>query len=337
MPLEPRTLLTFFPERTVAEPSSEMQSTTRGLLVAALILLPSRLEAQQRFATSLIQVQQGGGGGLFDPPRMLGGPVGAGLGGGSLDVHSLGVGGSATLEATLDGDSLTGTLSLGPMGSQQVSGTRTSKKPGAAAKAAPARRKKAENDDGRPKPPKTDQNLESMRAVLEGRATLVVRTNRAPAIQGVVELLEKEKVSYALTGADDLLDDGALLGGKKPAIVVGPEVVVEDDGALVNVAATFADHDLPIMFGTGNCAGTRFLPMHAAYAVRYGLSPQDALQALTMWPAEAFHLDHRIGSLQKGKDGDMVVFSGNPFEPMSKVLLVVCNGRVVVDNREQAQ
>ena len=40
MPLEPRTLLTFFPERTVAEPSSEMQSTTRGLLVAALILLP---------------------------------------------------------------------------------------------------------------------------------------------------------------------------------------------------------------------------------------------------------------------------------------------------------
>ena len=98
-----------------------------------------------------------------------------------------------------------------------------------------------------------------------------------------------------------------------------------------------ADHDLPIMFGTGNCAGTRFLPMHAAYAVRYGLSPQDALQALTMWPAEAFHLDHRIGSLQKGKDGDMVVFSGNPFEPMSKVLLVVCNGRVVVDNREQAQ
>ena len=153
----------------------------------------------------------------------------------------------------------------------------------------------------------------------------------------MVELLEKEKVSYALTGADDLLDDGALLGGKKPAIVVGPEVVVEDDGALVNVAATFADHDLPIMFGTGNCAGTRFLPMHAAYAVRYGLSPQDALQALTLWPARAFHLDERIGSLEKGKDADLVVFSGNPFEPTSKVLLVVCNGRVVVDNREQEQ
>jgi imidazolonepropionase-like amidohydrolase len=178
-----------------------------------------------------------------------------------------------------------------------------------------------------------------MRAILAGKATLVVRVDRAPAIRSVTQLLEKEKVSYALTGGDDLLDDGSLLGESRPPMVVGPEVVVEDeeDGDLINVAATFADHDLPIMFGTGNCAGTRFLPMHAAYAVRYGLSPQDALQALTRWPAEAFHLDDRIGSLQKGKDGDLVVFSGNPFEPMSKVLLVVCNGRVVVDNREQAQ
>lgn len=256
---------------------------------------------------------------------------------GTLRIEFRGMGGAATLEATLDGDNLTGTLSLGPMGSQQVTGTRTSKKPGAAAKAPPPRRKKKDNDDGRPKAPKTDQNLEPMRAVLDGKATLVVRTNRAPAIQGVVALLEKEQVSYALTGADDLLDDGALLGGKKPAIVVGPEVVVEDDGELVNVAAAFADHDLPIMFGTGNCAGTRFLPMHAAYAVRYGLSPQDALQALTLWPAKTFHLDERIGSLEKGKDADLVVFSGNPFEPTSKVLLVVCNGRVVVDNREQEQ
>lgn len=274
-----------------------------------------------------------GRGGQGPPPQDLEGT----FENGTLKIEFRGMGGSATLEATVEGDNMTGKLTLGPMGSQDVSGTRTSKKPGAAAKAPPPRRKKKGDDDGRPKAPKTDENLEPMRAILEGKATLVVRSNRAPAIQGVVALLEKEKISYALTGADDLLDDGSLLGGKKPAIVVGPEVVVEDDGDLVNVASTFADHDLPIMFGTGNCAGTRFLPMHAAYAVRYGLSPQDALQALTLWPAKAFHLDDRIGSLEKGKDADLVVFSGNPFEPTSTVLLVVCNGRVVVDNREQAQ
>lgn len=257
---------------------------------------------------------------------------------GVLKIEFNGMGGTASLEATIKDDQLNGKLNLGPMGSQDVTGTRTSKTPGAAPKRRPSRsRAKKGSDDGRPKAPKVDQNLEPMRAVLTGKASLVVRCDRAPAIKDVVELLEKEKVSYLLAGCDDLLDDQSLLGGKTPAVVVGPEVVVEDDGELVNVAATFADYGMPIVFGSGNCQGTQFLPLHAAYAVRYGLSPQDALQALTLWPAKAFHLDDRIGSLEKGKDADLVVFSGNPFEPQSRVLLVVCNGRVVVDNREEVQ
>jgi len=247
------------------------------------------------------------------------------------------MGGEASLEATVSADTMTGKLSLGPMGSQDVTGTRTSKKAGEAPKRRASRTKQKAGEEGKPKAPKLDQNLEPMRAVLNGQASLVVRASRAPAIKDVITLLEKENISYVLAGCDDLLDDQSLLGGHKPPIVVGPEVVVEDDGELVNVAATFADYGMPIVFGSGNCQGTQFLPIHAAYAVRYGLSPQDALQALTLWPAQAFHLDDRIGSLEKGKDADLVVFSGNPFEPTSRVLLVVCNGRVVVDNREEVQ
>lgn len=254
-----------------------------------------------------------------------------------LNIEFSGMGGEASLEATVSGDTMTGKLSLGPMGSQDVTGTRTSKKAGAAPKRRPSRTKVKAGEEGKPKAPKLDQNLEPMRAVLNGQASLVVRASRAPAIKDIVTLLEKEKLSYVLAGCDDLLDDQSLLGGHKPPIVVAPEVVVEDDGELVNVAATFADYGMPIVFGSGNCQGTQFLPLHVAYAVRYGLSPQDALQALTLWPAQAFHLDDRIGSLEKGKDADLVVFSGNPFEPTSRVLLVVCNGRVVVDNREEVQ
>jgi imidazolonepropionase-like amidohydrolase len=148
-------------------------------------------------------------------------------------------------------------------------------------------------------------------------------------------LLEKEQLAYLLQGVDDLRDDASLLKGKQPAILVGPDAVSEEDGEIHNEAATFCDRDLPIVFGSGDCAGARFLPVHAAYAVRYGLGPADALAALTLWPARAFHLADRIGSLEKGKDADLVVFSGNPFEPQSRVLLVVCNGVVVVDHRER--
>lgn len=293
------------------------------------IKLELKLKGKKVTGTISMGMGRGGNG---PPPQDISGT----FENGTLKIEFSGMGGSASLEATVKGDTMTGKLDLGPMGTQDVTGKRTSKSPSAAPKRSSSRRK-PKTEDGRPKAPKVDEKLEPMRAVIAGKASIVVRSNRGPAIRDVVELLEKEKISYVLTGCDDLLDDSSLLNGNKPAIVVGPEVVVEENGELINVASTFADQGLPILFGSGNCEGTRFLPLHVAYAVRYGLSPQDALKGLTLWPARAFHLDDRIGSLEKGKDADLVVFSGNPFEPQSRVLLVVCNGRVVVDNRKEVQ
>lgn len=238
---------------------------------------------------------------------------------------------SSKFEAKLEGDTLVGKFGLGPAGTQEVVAKRTAKAQGGAAAPSPRRSDSKPSEDGRPKPPKLDEALEPWRAVLEKRAALVVRCNRGPALAEVIAWLEQEQIPYVLQGAEDLLDDAGLAKGKKPAVLVGPEVVVENDGELLNTAATFADRDQPVLFGSGECAPARFLPLHAAYAVRYGLSPADALAALTLWPARAFRLDDRIGSLRKGKDADFVVFSGDPFEPQSRVLLVVCNGRVVVD------
>lgn len=254
---------------------------------------------------------------------------------GKLKLESRSQRGVATLEATLEGDTMTGTLTMAGLGDLAVNGKRTSK---AAAAPAPKKVEAAKaGEDGKPKAPKIDENLEPMRAIIEQRAALVVRCNRAAALADVMTLLDKEQVPYVLQGAEDLLEEPILGKGKKPAILVGPEVVVQKEGELRNVAATFSERDLPIMFGSGDCAGARHLPMHAAYAVRYGLSPADALAALTMAPARAFKLDDRIGSLEKGKDADFVVFSGSPFEPQSRILLVVCNGTVVVDHREGRQ
>ena len=120
----------------------------------------------------------------------------------------------------------------------------------------------------------------------------------------------------------------------KPFVLLEPEVVREDGAQITNAAARMCDLDVPVVFGTGDCAGSRYLPLHAAYAVRYGMAPDQALMAITSHAARAFKLDDRIGTLQRGKDADFVVFSGDPFEPQSRVLLVACNGQIVVDNRE---
>jgi hypothetical protein len=256
-----------------------------------------------------------------------------------LEFRGMGGGGGAstTLEATLEGDTMTGKVTLPRIGEQTLTGKRTSKAApsgGAPRRTAPTAKPE---ESGKPKAPKVDEALEPMRAAIEKRAALVVRTNRGAAIRDVVELLEKEAIPYVLHGAEDALDDPAVLQGKKPPVLVGPESVVEEKGTLQNVPATFADLDLPVVFGSGACGAAKFLPLHAAYAVRYGLSPGDALAALTSATARAFKLDDRIGSLAKGRDGDLVVFSGNPFEPQSRVLLVVCNGEIAVDRREVAR
>jgi hypothetical protein len=254
---------------------------------------------------------------------------------GRLKIEFRGMGGSATLDATVEGDSMQGKLSLGRAGEQDFAAKRTGKaKPTAALAASAPTAQKATTDDGKPKPPKVDETLEPLRAAIEARGALVVRASRAAAIVDVIELLTKEQIPFVLADAEDLADDPAVAGAHKPFVLLGPGVVEEDEGTLRNAAQALADRDVPILFGSGDCAGARFLPLHAAYAVRYGLSPTDALAALTIAPARAFRIDDRIGSLEKGKDADFVVFSGDPFEPQSRVLLVVCNGAVVVDRRE---
>ncbi len=256
--------------------------------------------------------------------------------GGKLKLEFRGVGGDATLDAVVQGDTMTGKIALGPMGEQDVTGKRTSKT-STVATPAPRRATAKPDESGKPKAPKVEAAQEPMRAAIERRAALVVRVNRGTAIRDVIELMEKEQVPYVLQGVEDLLDDASFLQGKKPTILVGPETVSEEKGVLRNSASTLSDMDLPVIFGSGDCAGTKHLPLHVAYSVRYGLSPTDALASLTSATARAFHIDDRIGSLAKGKDGDLVVFSGNPFEPQSRVLLVVCNGQVVVDRREGKQ
>jgi imidazolonepropionase-like amidohydrolase len=242
----------------------------------------------------------------------------------------------ATIEGTIKDDAFDGKVTLGQSPEQPLTMKRTAKAGEAPPAAAPAAAAGGTKSD-EPKKPAVDEGQEPLRAVIEKRAALVVRVTRGPAIAAVVALLEKEQLPYVLQDADGALDDHAVFGGKRPPVLLDPELVRDDGRKVIDKAAEFADLDLPLLFGSGDCTGARFLPLHAAYAVRYGLSPDDALAGLTINAARAFKLGDRIGSLKKGKDADFVVFSGDPFEPQSRILLVGCNGELAVDRREEGK
>jgi imidazolonepropionase-like amidohydrolase len=76
------------------------------------------------------------------------------------------------------------------------------------------------------------------------------------------------------------------------------------------------------------------LIVQAAMCVRLGLPEETALRAVTIEPARAALIDHRLGSLEVGKDADIVIWTGNPLDVRNRPLLSMIGGKVAYDERK---
>jgi hypothetical protein len=77
-------------------------------------------------------------------------------------------------------------------------------------------------------------------------------------------------------------------------------------------------------------------PLAGAFAIRGGLDEKDALEALTIKPARMLGIDHRVGSLEEGKDADIIILDGNPFDYRTYVDTTIVNGKVLYDKTKSA-
>jgi imidazolonepropionase-like amidohydrolase len=81
----------------------------------------------------------------------------------------------------------------------------------------------------------------------------------------------------------------------------------------------------------------QFLPVIAGEAVGYGMDHVEALKAITLNAAEILGVSDRVGSIEAGKDADLVVHDGDPMEAMTHIRLVVADGEVVVNSLESGR
>ena len=77
----------------------------------------------------------------------------------------------------------------------------------------------------------------------------------------------------------------------------------------------------------------QYLPLCAGLAVKHGLPMEEGLKALTIYPARICRVDDRVGSLKRGKDADIAIFSGNPMEIFTKTLYTIIDGEIVYDSQ----
>jgi imidazolonepropionase-like amidohydrolase len=186
-------------------------------------------------------------------------------------------------------------------------------------------------------PPARDLKKEAMRMVLKGELPVHIHASPVDDIMTAVRLSEEFRFSMLSIGhGDEAWKIADLLAARKVAVVVGPNMVVYDDeNRSVNLAKRLIDKGVEVsMMTDADVVQAPFLRYQAAVAIRHGLDPGKALEAITINPARLARLADRIGSIEVGKDADLVVFDGDPFDIQTHVLKVFVDGLQVFDIKE---
>ena len=182
-------------------------------------------------------------------------------------------------------------------------------------------------------------DLEALIPVLDGRIPLLLDADRASDIESALKLARDFNLKLILTGGAEAWQVADKLAAARVPVLTGamnniPESFSslgtrqENAGLLRRAGVTVAI--------IGNAGGgdedafnVRNVRFEAGNAVAYGMSREDALRAITLTPAEIFGVADRVGSLQPGRDADVVVWSGDPFEFASRPEHVFIRGREV--------
>lgn len=184
-------------------------------------------------------------------------------------------------------------------------------------------------------PPARDLKKEAMLLVLEKKIPVHIHVGSADDIMTAVRLCREfgfKKLSLA--HAEEAYRVADVLAKENVAVVVGPRMIVyDDDNRPVNLADFLVRKGVLVCIMTdADVVQQPFLRTQAAIAVKYGMEPEEALKAITINPARLMGLEGRIGSLEKGKDADLVVWSGDLFDVRQEVLRVFIDGREVYIN-----
>ncbi|HVE39225.1 MAG TPA: amidohydrolase family protein [Planctomycetota bacterium] len=182
------------------------------------------------------------------------------------------------------------------------------------------------------KEPKKDEALEPYRKLFTKEIPAIVVARDLAAVENAVKAFRQDHgLELILAGAEDAALAGDAAFARGASLALGPEFLRDRRGAKINAAEVLAAQGVTVSFATGGATASAQLPLLAAYAVRNGLEPFDALKALTVNPARMLKLDARLGSVERGRDADLVLFTGDPFAPSSRVKLVIVDGKIVYE------
>jgi imidazolonepropionase-like amidohydrolase len=187
-----------------------------------------------------------------------------------------------------------------------------------------------------------DLKLESLVPVVRGELPVLVFAERARDIRNAVEFCDKQKLKMILAGGAEAYQVKELLRSKNIPVILQPTLTAplnEDDpyDRSLTQPAELADAHVKIAFGSFDNSFARRLGQQAANAVAYGLPYDEALKAVTLYPAQIFGLADQIGTLETGKIANVIVTNGDPLELTTEVRYLFIKGQLTsTDNKHKA-
>src|SRR5215831_17207606 len=186
-----------------------------------------------------------------------------------------------------------------------------------------------------------DVKLEALVPVVRGQLPVLVFADRARDIRNAVEFCDKQKLRMILAGGEEAYKVKDLLRSKNIPVILRPMLGLppeEDDpyDRLLTQPAELSQAGVRFAIASFDNSFARRLGQNVANAVAHGLSYEDGLKAVTLYPAQILGLSDQVGTLETGKIANVIVTNGDPLELTTDVKYLFINGQLTsTDNKHK--
>ena len=184
-----------------------------------------------------------------------------------------------------------------------------------------------------PTPPARDLKLQALLPYLEGKKAVIVKAEEPGDLETAYALAQEFKLRIILNGLTQSQGIFDKVASWKLPVIVGS--IYEDPkawdryDAVYKVPSELSKRGVKIAFASFDAHQVRNLPYAAGFAVAFGLPYDEAIKALTLYPAQIWGVDDQLGSLDVGKTANVVVANGDPLDVTTDVKHVFIQGREI--------